>query len=247
MEPDLIRTITICFTALVALIIFAVKGKNITFGKGSFHLSSKDEEKQFQSGNINQLLNDHVHDLDTELVDFAVSRSNYLRKTLIGKLGKNFKCVGISRALVGILRFPLYEASRQNNFKSLLKPENIKHYIDRLMKEIISEYEEFIIIQEMAFCTNNNEVHCPELPTFEALADIIKEQVISNWALPIRQKVIDICNKKISAYKRFILSFEELGDKIRIKVSEHCIEKNKNYIAALSRKPEPGKPEPGEL
>jgi hypothetical protein len=61
---------------------------------------------------------------------------------------------------------------------------------------------------------------------------------MDDWAVPIKQKNIDTCNKKIDLYRKFIKSFEELGDMVKIKVTEHCIDKNRNYIEAFVRKPE---------
>jgi hypothetical protein len=247
LTPALIKTIIICFTALCALIIISIGAKNKWFssmsvGKSGITLESKEVEKEVQSGNIQQLMNEHIHKCDIELVDYAIERANYLRKTIANQLSKHFACLGMRHAITGVLRFPLYNASRQNNFKTQLKPEHILWYIERLIQEIKTEYEEYALLQDMSFCIRD-EQKCPQMPEVGKILSIIEDEILNNWALVIRRKTVDICNKKIEVYRQFAPSFHELNDQVRIKVTEHCIEKNKNYIEALVRKPDINKKE----
>lgn len=245
---DLIKAIVICFTFLIVFFVFVKGVKNkwfsgLSVSKTGISIEAKQVEKEFQSGNILQLMNEHIVKCDYELIDYAVDRANFLRKTLANNLSKHLMCGGSCRAIVGVLRFPLYEAARRNNFKSVLKPEHIMWYVERLVKEIRTEYEEFAILQNNAFCVNNDNVKCPQIPDIEEIIPAIEYEVLENWALPIRRKTVDICNKKIEYYKMFAPSFQELNDQVKIRITEHCIEKNNNYIEALSRKPDPEKKE----
>jgi hypothetical protein len=244
-SEELIKIIIICFTSLCGIIIITIGAKNkwftsMSIGKGGVLLETKEiekAEKEFQSGNIQQLMNEQIYKCDEELINFAVEKANYLRKTIANHLSAYFTCMGIRQAITGILRFPLYNASRQNNFKSQLKPENILWYVERLMHEIKAEYEEYALLQNMAYCVID-EKKCPQMPDANEIMIIINHEVLYTWALAIRRKTVDICEKKIEVYRQFAPSFQELNDQVRIKVTEHCIEKNKNYIGALTRKPD---------
>jgi hypothetical protein len=245
--PALINTIVVCFTVLSAIVVISIGAKNkwfnsMSIGKGGITLQSKEAEKEFQSGNIQQLMNEHIYKCDTELVDYAIERANYLRKTIANQLSKHFACLGMRHAITGVLRFPLYNASMQNNFKAHLKPEHILWYVERLIQEIKAEYEEYALLQDMSFCIRD-EQKCPPMPEVNKILLIIKDEILNNWALAIRRKTIDICNKKIEIYRQFVPSFHELNDQVKIKVTEHCIEKNKNYIEALVRTPDINKKE----
>ena len=255
---ELIKVAVICFSSLCAIIIFTIGAKNrwfssISIGKSGVSLETKEiekkieietkkievekVEKEYQSGNIQQLMNEQIYKCDEELINFAVEKANYLRKTIANHLSKHFTCMGIRQAITGVLRFPLYNASRQNNFKAQLKPENILWYVERLMQEIKAEYEEYALLQNMSYCVID-EKKCPQMPDVNEVMTIIHHEVLYNWALAIRRKTVDVCEKKIGIYRQFVPSFQELNDRVRIKVTEHCIEKNKIYIEVLVRKPD---------
>jgi hypothetical protein len=247
LTADLLKIIIICFTALCILIIIAIGAKNkwftsMSIGKSGMSLEAKEVEKEFQSGNIQQLMNEQIFKCDEELILFAIEKANYLRKTITNHIAEHFTCIGMRQAITGVLRFPLYTASRQNNFKSQLQSKNILWYVERLMTEIKTEYEEYTLLQNMAHCIVD-EKKCPQMPEVNDIMKIIQYEVLYNWALPIRRKTVDICNKKIETYRQFIPSFIELNDQVRIKVTEHCIEKNKNYIEILTKKPDIDKKE----
>jgi hypothetical protein len=251
---DLLKIAIPCFTLLTTLIIFTIGSKfkwfaHLSISKNGLDVKAmeiikevqeKQEEKQFESGNVNKLLDDQIIKCDTEIVDFALEQSNKLRKTINIRLNKQVRCSGTRRSLASCLRYPLWEAARKNHFKEILRPEHAKEYVNRLLKEIIEEYQMFAIEIEMAHCVVNSEIKCQELPSLDTLLEMLREEIITKWALPIRQFVICTCKKKIQLYKEFLPSFKDLGDNLRIKRSELCIEKNQNYINMLQRKPEPG-------
>ena len=80
----------------------------------------------------------------------------------------------------------------------------------------------------------------PNLPLAEGLIDTMKEKLVQNWAIPIRNKNKEICRKKIELYEQNIHDYKSLGDEVNIRIAEDCIKKNQEYIKALERKPEPG-------
>jgi hypothetical protein len=256
-----LRTFIVCVTVIFALIIFAVGSKfkwfsSITIGKTGIDVKAAEikaaeivekkekekEQKQFESGNLNKLLDDQIIKCDIEAIDFALAQSNKLRRTLNNQLNHQVPCSGTRRSLAACLRYPLYEASRKNNFKEVLRPENAKEYINKILKEVKEEYQAFAIEMEMSFCPTaaDSSIKCPELPPLDSILGILNDALINNWLLPIRQKIIETCEKKIKLYNDFLLLYEELGDNNRIKITKLCIEKNMGYIKALSRKPEPG-------
>ena len=239
-NPDILKVFLIGLFFIIGLIILIIANKlkwlsGFSIGKGGVEV--KGVEKQFQSGTFNKLLDDQIQKLDTDLANYAISKANQLRRNFTRELIKNVSCVATHRALSSVLRFPIYEACRNNNFKLELKPENIKYYIGRIMREIIGEYEDFGIQQNQASCPIADH-SCVSIPPAIDIFSDLEKHIINEWALPIRKKLIEICESKIKLYKQFIQSYMEIGDQVRIKIAEHCIDKNKNYISALKRNPE---------
>jgi hypothetical protein len=249
---ELLKIAIPCFTGLATLIIFAIGARfklwsSFTIGKNGLDVKAieqekkkKEEEKKFESGNFNKICDDQILKLDGELVDYALEQSNKLRRTLNIKLNKHVGCSGTRRSLASCLRYPLWEAARKNHFKDVLRPENMKRYVDRLLKEVVEEYHAFSIEREVSFCTINPTDKCPELPPLDSIMDMLKQEIIESWALPIRCKTYEISEKKISTYKQFLPSYHDLGDGVRVKVCGACIEKNEGYKKALTRQPEQG-------
>jgi hypothetical protein len=251
----LIRTLIICGTALSALIIFAVGSKfkwfsSISIGKNGLDVKATEQivekiqkeeaEKQFESGNVNRLLDDNINKCDKDLIDTALYLSNKLRRTLNIKLNKHVGCSGMRRSLASCLRYPLWEASRKNHFNTVLRPENTKAYLDNLLKEVMEEYETFALEFENNLCANNNSAHCPAMPPLSDLFDIVRTEIIHNWLLPIRKAAIECSASKLYFYKSFMPAFEDFNDVLRIKRTKMCVEKNEEYIKLLSRPPEAG-------
>jgi hypothetical protein len=238
-HPEVLKYLIISIFVFLGFIflVIAIKLKWITsFSIGKTGINAKSQEKQvereFQSGNLNKLLDDQIHNLDHELQTFAISKANELRRSFTRRLITKIECNATRRAMVSVLRFPLYDNCRNNNFKTELKPENIKFYVGRIMKEVTAEYEDFAIEQDNSNCPVTHE-NCIRVPAFEEVRDEIEKQILNDWALPIRRKFVDICELKIKLYMRYIAAYREIGDQTRVKVSEHCIEKNRNYISAL--------------
>jgi hypothetical protein len=245
MHPEIIKTLLICGTTIFALIFFAVGSKfrwfrNLSIGRNGLQVQAaeREKEKQYQSGNLEHLLRDHIQKCDVELMDFALEKATMLRRSISIELNKDIGCSSMRKALSSSLRYPLLHAAMRNNFKYVLRPENIKFYIERLMKEINFEYEEFAIEHAISYCKVDDNKKCPELPLWESMSEVLVQRLLNDWALLIKQKNIDICHKKIDLYRNFIKSFEELGDTVKVKVAEHCIDKNREYIEAFVRKPE---------
>ena len=248
-SPEALKYLIICFFALMALIFIVVSVKRgwlkyFKISKDGVNIEvknrqkKKDEvQKKFESGNINKLCDDQILNYDNELVDYALELANKLRRTLNIKLNKQVGCSGTRRSLASCLRYPLWEASRKNNFKQLLRPENIKHYIDKLLRDVTEEYNAFAI-EKSAWCANDNTLKCPDLPPLDETIKILKDEMITKWAMPIREKTIETCEKKSKLYKQFIPLYKDLGDDVRVLVCEHCIEKNEGHIKSLKRTPE---------
>ena len=244
-DPDIIKTFIICGFIFMCLIVFAIGSKfkwwkSLSAGKHGIQFQSyeKEKEKQFQSGNIEHLLRDQIIKCDIELMDFALDKAAHLRRGISIELNKGIGCSSMRKALSSSLRYPLHHAAMRNNFKYVLRPENIDFYIDRLMKEINFEYEEFAIEHAISYCIVDDKKKCPNLPLWENISEMLRKRLKDDWAMLVKEKNIDICHKKIEFYRSFIKSFEELGDIVKVKVSEQCIDKNRGYIEAFVRKPE---------
>ncbi|MCL2093806.1 MAG: hypothetical protein FWH12_06390 [Treponema sp.] len=243
-NPEVLRAFIIGSFTVVIFILLMVASKlrlfkNFSLGKTglSVQAKEKEKEKEFQSGNLEHLVRDNIQKLDAELLEFAMEKAKLLRRSLAIELHQGIKCSAIRKSLSSALRYPLFEASFRNNFKYVLRPENSQYYIERLLKEISYEYEEFAIEHAISYCPNDEDKKCPCIPLWENIKNTLEDKLIEDWANAIRQKNIDICNKKIDVYRNFIKSFEELGDTTKVKVFEHCIDKNRGYIEAFIRKP----------
>ena len=243
--PAIIKWFVIGFFAFIISIVLAICLKfklfhSLSLSRKGVTLTAmeKEKEKQYQSRNIEHLLRDQIQKCDMELIDYALEKSTILRRGLSIILNKGIGCSSMRKALSSSLRYPLLHAAMRNNFKYVLRPENINFYIDRLMKEINFEYEEFAIEHTNSYCVVDNSKKCPELPLWENINEVLKQRLIDDWALPIRQKNIDMCQKKIGIYRGFVKSFEELGDIVMVKSIEDYIDKNRMYADAFIRKPE---------
>jgi len=246
-SAPLIKVVVICFTVLLLTIISIIAAKNKWFkgfeiGKHGIKMETAPSEDvintEYQGGFLLNQMNGRIRSLDMELTNFAIEQSHYLRKTLTNKLSKHICCNGIRRAVSAVIRFPLYDASRRNDFKTQLKPENIMGFTERLLKEITTEYEEYSIIQDMSRCVMDATKKCPSLPEVHDISNTLSHEVLCNWAVPIREMTIEICGKKIKVYEEYLEAFDKIEDQVRRKIAEYCIEKNKGYIETLSRTPD---------
>ena len=247
MNPEITKIIIYCAFGELGFILLLVAIKmgwigSASIGKGGVGITAnkKEVQRQYDAGTIKFNQDKKVREYDDELTGYAIEKADKLRRTLAIELNSKIFCLGTIRALSGGLRFPLYDASRKNNFKDKLKPENIKNYMNEIIKEIVEEYKAFAIEREMSFCGNDAKTKCPELPSVDSLIDTVQKKIIENWALPIRHKNIEICRKKIEHYKENIPQYKALGDEVNIKIAEDCINNNQEHIKALERKPEPG-------
>lgn len=247
MDPGVLKIILIGAFGNIALIslIIAIRTElihKVSIGKGGLDITAnKKEVKRLYDVSTTKYNQDSkILDYDEELRSFSIEKSDKLRRTLAIEFNSKILCIGTIRALSGSLRFPLYEAARRNNFKEKLRPEYSREYLDTLTNEIIEEYKTFAIEREMSYCGNNPDVKCPNLPGVDGLIDGVREKIIQNWAIPIRNKNKEICRKKIELYEKNIPEYRSLGDEVNVKIAEDCIKKNQEHIKALERKPEPG-------
>jgi len=213
----------------------------ISIGRDGLHFNvrKKETQRQFESGSINKMLDDQIARYDKELEDFALDQSNKLRRTLNIKL-REINCSSTRRSLASCLRYPLWEASRRNNFKDVLRPEKAKEYITKLMKELKEEYQAFAIEKEVSYCSVDEKMKCADLPSLDELLNMLENEIIIEWVLAVREKTMQACEKKIKCFQDQIPLYEQLKDGVRIKITQFCIGKNEGYIKALSRPPQPG-------
>ena len=237
-NPELLKTLIKGFFLTVCFIFFLIALKFKWLGSFSISkngIDARGVEKQHKSSTLNKLLDNQINSLDKELVGYARDTIGQLRRIMYQKLSKNIDCFATRMALVSVLRYPLYRACDNNDFKIQLRDENINYYIARIMKDIIIEYEDFALIQQTAVCPINNN-DCRKIPALTAeIIDELQKLILQNWAFLIKRKVIDLFETKIKLYKQFIKSFTEIGDQIRIKDTEYYIEECRKYIAALER------------
>jgi len=245
--PDVLKTFIVCGATIVGLILFIIASKlgwlkSMKLGKGGLEVEASEKkllEKKFESGNLHHIMNQQIHKVDIEILEYSLDKSNGVRKGLAKQLNTKIFCVSSRRALAACLRYPLYESARRNNFKYSLRPENMKFYIDRLMKELASEYEEYSVEVDNNTCPVDLKQNCKPVPPLEEVFDGVRQQIIDHWALPLRHEQIKMHYKKIDIYRQYTPLFEQLNDKVMVKVCENCIDKNIVYAEALKRKPEP--------
>jgi len=246
-NPDALKVFLIGCFVIIGLVFFIIANmfgwiKSFKAGKDGIVYEANDKkaiEKKFESSNLHNLMNQQIHKLDIEMMDLALTKSNNVRRVLTKQLNTGVYCASSRRALAACLRYPLSESARRNNFKYVLRPENMKRYIGEIMKELSSEYEEYSLEVDNNMCPMGLEKHCKQLPPLSDILDDVKQQIVKNWAIPIRQEQIKTHYKKISVYKQFAPLFEQLGDLVMKKVCEKCIDKNQVFAAALERDPDP--------
>jgi len=238
LSEEILKIAIICGSCLLAFALFIIASKkkwlsSFSLGKNGLEVKAS-VEKQFQSGTFNKLLDDQVAKYDIELINFAIQKAHELRRSFTRELKNEIGCTSARRALVSVLRFPLYERCRIDNFKQELKEENIKWYIKRVLKDVRAEYDDFVIDQENAICPIYKD-RCVTIPSLASIIGDLEKRILNDWALPIKRKQIDVCEAKIKLYRQYVQHFIEINDQVRIKRTEYCIEKNKNYINELKR------------
>jgi len=223
---------------LLVLIIASKLGwlPKVIINRDGIHFEArtkKQEEKEFESGRVNKILDDKIAMHDVELFEFALEQTNKLERTLRVKM-QNVHCNSTRQSLANCIR-PLWRAARKNNFKVVLRPENTKAYLDELLKEIITYYQELSIEKDISFCAVNDAIKCQELPALDLIIELLNQEIVNNWALPIRSEVIRVCDRKIKDFNEQIPLYKDLKDNVRVMIAEYCIEKNKNYKEGLER------------
>jgi len=240
--PEILRLFIISTAVIVCLVIVIVAGANgwlrsILINRDGIGIESakRETENRYESGNLHKVMNDQIHKLDGEMIDFALDKSNDVRKHLARQLNTHIPCVSSRRALAAALRYPLYEASRRNNFKHALRRNKIGPYIDQLMRELSSEYETYSVELENNTCPVNLARNCKNIPPLADVFDGVRYQLVNHWANPIRNEQIDTHRKKIKVYLEHAPIFEQLGDIVMVKVCRDCAAKNQDYIRELQR------------
>ena len=243
--PTVLQWFVICtfiFSGLILVIIASKVGwlYKISISRDGVHFMSREKEeiKAFESGRINKILDDKIVALDVDLFEFALEQTNKLERTMRIKMS-DVSCVSTRQALAACIR-PLWRAARKNNFKNVLRPENIKTYVDERIKEIIAYYQELSIEKDIANCAVNTNMKCQDLPALDVIIEILKKEIVENWAIPIRREVVKVCDNKIKEYEEQIPLYKDLRDGVREKVALHCIQKNKDHKTALTRPPVAG-------
>jgi len=241
--PEILRLFIIAAAIIIGLMIVIVAGargwlRSVRISKDGigFETSNKETQKRYESGNLHKVMNDQIHKLDREMINFALDKSNDVRKHLARQLNTHVPCVSSRRALAAALRYPLYEASRWNNFKHVLRHNRTGHYIDQLMRELSSEYETYSVEIENNTCPVNLTRTCKNIPPLEDVFNGIRYQLVDHWANPIRNEQIETHRKKIKVYLEHAPIFEQLGDMVMVKVCRDCAAKNQDYIRELLRR-----------
>jgi hypothetical protein len=261
-DPEVIKWLVIGVFGFLTVLVVAIAAKNGWFhsisagvGKG-ISITAKEkknkeeeerareeekarqEEKEFQSGCLNNKMDADINRLDVKLADFALETAKNLRRSLNIELSMQIRCSSTRRALASCLRYPLLDAARRNNFCVKLRPENIKEYVESLMKEVVLEYQEFSAEKETSHCSNNPDLKCASLPPLGDTLVMLQKKVTEEWAVLVRGKNIEICEEKKAVYDEYKGSFEKLGNNVLVKVCVYCKGKNEDHITALSRKPD---------
>lgn len=246
-HPHIAQTIiyVVAFFVLVGLVFVLGKSKrfrHISIGKSGLILEADEKEKEkerlWQSGNLEHLVRDLIQKLDMELMEFAIEQTSKVRKSFLIQLNKEIHYFYVTSTVSSLLYFPLLIAAIRNNFKIVLRPDNIKFYIERILKDLLYEYEELKLMHGNNDSKGAKEKYVENLPEWEVLEQSIQSILEHEWAIPIKQKNIDVCKKKIAVYRSFITSFENIGDFIKVNVMNACIEKNESYIKGFFKAPE---------
>ena len=217
----------------VMLAIAMIKGKvgSLSIGKDGLHVKNA-EAVQVQSMTLNRILDGLIVDLDGELIDFVLRRNRDIRKPFYRLLGEHHISPHGRRTIYDAIKAPLYEATRRNKFKIMLRPANAESYLDRILGYIKEEYEFLAMEHEYDICPKDNS-QCIPFPEWDVLHADTRSILKTQWAEHIRDYVITICEKKIECYQNYQNLYLELGDEVRAQISVGCIEKNQSYIKEL--------------
>jgi len=243
MTESVLRILVIGAFILSITILFLVGAKNgwlkiLKIGK--IGLEMEGEIKRKQSGSLNKLIDDQIHALDREVFDSAVKLINDLYDNYIRYLAILIPHLGARRLVAEPVRLTLNNILLHTDFKIMLRPENLKRFIDMVLREIEVRYEEMTREEKFYVCPIHGGACFVDYPKFEKLLTMASERVIQDFALPLRIYQIQIHEKKIDVYNQIILSYTELEDFVNADTAKDKIEKNQKYIDALSRKPEEG-------
>jgi hypothetical protein len=237
MEAEVIKWIVIGFSVILLFIFLTIGGRKgwfQNFKAGRDGISFEAKSKRRQSGNLNKKLDDDIAKCDHVLLDTATELADNLRRGLSRYLDAFIKYPAGKRTVSGAIRIPLYNAIRRNNFKIVLRPENISGYIDKLMKDIKAEYDEVDGEQESFVCPIHGG-SCVDYPAWADLETPLRKRIIEEWVMPLKAAEITKCKSKIELYEKQILIFKDLEYEDRVIICQQCIEKNENYIKELTK------------
>jgi hypothetical protein len=226
--------ITVVFGGI--LITGMIRGSigSFKFGKDGIYFEGR-KAKILKLSNLNNILDNQIIKLDCEMIDVVILQSDKLRRNLLHFLNSFIKHPTAKRVIASAIRQPLYNAARRNRFHEVLRPSNTKEYMNKLMDEIKLEYAD-INIEQADFQCPIHGGSCIEYPAWEVYKEELRNLLIKEWIIPVREYRIKTSLKKIALYDQYITTYKELGDETRVAITQQCINKNKGYIDTLKEK-----------
>ena len=125
----------------------------------------------------------------------------------------------ISYAVSSSLCFPFYKTVNNNHFTTVLLPENIEAYRDRILVQLKNRYNKIV---------NVSNGH---LPPYEENILLI-EGWLDLFLRTLKGETNVTCREKISIYQKYKKSM--CGDYWK-DIIEECIEKNKRYAEVIHK------------
>lgn len=199
-----LNLITIVIFAVIVLVIIRRLGiKSI----GPIKLEYEDQDSMASLNRKNDQADSNLQDRMRDYVD---------------ELGETMEaCIEcdplIAYALSSSLRFPFYKTVNNNNFTTVLMPENIAAYKERLLIQLQNRYHKV------------EKLSNGELPPFSD-----KKEIIISWVEKfisfLKGEVIITCKEKLKNNERYKKSIKSTRWNDIISENE---EKNKHYIKEL--------------
>jgi hypothetical protein len=152
-----------------------------------------------------------------------------LEEVLLLILKKSDLCLPAKMSIQSVLRYHLYDAIEENNFKEVLIPGRDQNYLDEIIGRIKKRYVLYRDNDEG--CRAAEKIQYPAPEEIDAL---IRKPVYENWIVPFRRALIKTIRAKIGIYKAYLEIHKENRDVRMQAVNAECIKKNEGYIQALT-------------
>lgn len=232
LTPDVIKTLIIAIPATylaVQLLRMLQRGSisSLTAGKDGIKVDMKAVDKRLESTYyLNRVIDEIDDTVLYKLYRVTLDTGRKLQKLVELESGE---CSPATYMIYTEMRNVLYQALRENDFKTKLALSHRNGYIEEKLVELVEGYNAGMFLLTKEACRAGDKANFPEWTHIEQEIKALLEE----WCNLVAQNIILGSEKKIETYTHYREMFVQTKDTYFIQVMDDCIAKNKQYIIGL--------------